>query len=333
MKTNLRWLLALVVPLALLGAACGDDEDTDSGATGTTAAAGDDTSETTDGASGDGGCASFAAPDDAPAVTIGAQDFGESAIVASIYEQCLAAAGFDASVQELGGFRDLVFEAFGSGDINLTPEYAASTLEFLNDRAGEATVDEVETTEILNGYLAEQGLAALTPSAARNTNGFAITQETADELGIATLSDLAEHPDLVLGAPTDCETNAGCLPGLLETYGVDLAPNFTPLEPAAIIPALEEGAIDVAVIFTTDAVAVQEGFVVLEDDQGLFKADNIVPVLTEELAAIQPLADLLDAVSAELDTEGVAALNVSFQVDREDPEDIALAFLEEHGLL
>lgn len=322
---RMRWLLALAVPMALLTAACGDDDEGSSGPseTGEAPATG-----------GEGeGCAAFTAPDDAPAITIGAQDFGESSIVASIYQQCLAAAGFDASVQELGGFRDLVFAAFDADEINLTPEYAASTLEFLNDFAGEATVDEDETTELLNGYLEGRGLVALTPSAARNTNGFAITQETADELGITTLSDLADHPDLTLGAPTDCETNAGCLPGLLETYGVDLSANFTPLEPAAIVPALEEGAIDVAVVFTTDPVAAQDGFVVLEDDQGLFKADNVVPVLTEELAGIEDLVALLDAISAEMDTDGLAALNVAFAVDREDAEAVATGFLEEHGLL
>lgn len=322
---SLRWTLAVLVPFALLAAACGDDDDEEV-STDVTEAPGD-------APSGGEGCASFTAPDDAPEITIGAQDFGESAIIASIYQQCLEAAGFDASVQALGGFRDLVFTAFESGDINLTPEYAASTLEFLNDRAGEATADEAETTDLMNGYLADLDLVALTPSAARNTNGFAVTQETADELGLETLSDLADYPDLVLGAPTDCETNAGCLPGLLETYDVDLTANFTPLEPAAIVPALEAEEIDIAVIFTTDAVAVQEGFVVLDDDRDLFKADNIVPVLTTELSEVENLADLLDAISAVMDTEGVAALNVAFQVDREDAEDIATAFLEDSGLL
>lgn len=322
---SLRWTLAVLAPFTLLAAACGDDDETST-----------DTTEASGSASGTGdgeGCASFTAPDDAPAITIGAQDFGESAIMASIYQQCLEAAGFDASVQELGGFRDLELTAFESGDINLAPEYAASMLEQVNGDATEATADEDETTELLNGHLADLDLVALTPSAARNTNGFAVTEETAEELGLETLSDLAGHEDLVLGAPTDCETNAGCLPGLEETYGVDLSANFTGLEPAAIVPALEAGEIDIAVIFTTDAVTVQEGFVLLEDDQGLFKADNIVPVLSAELADVENLSDLLNAISAELDTEGVAALNVAFQVDRQDAEEVATGFLEEKGLL
>src|SRR5690606_32812244 len=67
-----------------------------------------------------------------PEIVVGAQDFGESAILAQIYGQALSSAGYPVEYQALGGFRDLVFTAFDSGDINFTPEYAASALEFLN---------------------------------------------------------------------------------------------------------------------------------------------------------------------------------------------------------
>ena len=77
------------------GAACGDDDD-DADTTDTTAASGgDDTTTTAGDGGGEGeGCAASPAPDGAPEVTIGAQDFGESAILAEIYSQCLEAAGY-----------------------------------------------------------------------------------------------------------------------------------------------------------------------------------------------------------------------------------------------
>jgi glycine betaine/choline ABC-type transport system substrate-binding protein len=128
---------------------------------------------------------------DGPEIVIGAQDFSESLILAQIYSQVLGDAGYPVAVQEVGGFRDLVLAAFDSGDINLTPEYAASMLEFLNDGAGEASGDAGATTDLLNGYLADLGLQALTPSPAVDTNAFVVTAETAEEYGLATLSDLA----------------------------------------------------------------------------------------------------------------------------------------------
>ena len=174
-----RWLLATLLPLAIIAAGCGSDDDDDS-ASDTTAASSE----------GGGACSEATAPDDAPAITIGAQDFGESAILAEIYRQCLDAAGYDVSIQEVGGFRDLELAAFESGDINLAPEYAASMLEFLNEQAGEATADAAETTELLNTRLAEIGLVALTPSEAVDTNSFVVTRAAADENGWTTISDL-----------------------------------------------------------------------------------------------------------------------------------------------
>jgi osmoprotectant transport system substrate-binding protein len=317
-----RWLLAVLAPLALLAAACGDDEDDTS------------TSGTTSGEGGGGGaCAEASAPDDAPAITIGAQDFGESAILAEIYAQCLDAAGYDVSIQEVGGFRDLELAAFESGDINLAPEYAASMLEALNEQAGEATADAEETTELLNGYLDELGLVALSPSDAIDTNALVVTQETSEELGITTISDLADHTDLVLGAPADCETNAFCLPGLQSVYGIDLTGSFTALEPAAIAPALDSGDIGIGLLFSTDSRIVVNDYVLLEDDEGMLAADNVLPVLTTELAEVEGLTDLLDAISASLTTDGLTELNRRFYFDVLDADAIAASHLEDAGLL
>ena len=131
-------------------------------------------------------------PADGPTITIGAQDFGESAILAEIYGQAFEAAGYPVEFQELGGFRDIEIPAFESGEINFAPEYAASLLEFLNEGAGEATGDIDETVGLLEPYLADIGLVALTPTAAVDTNTFVVTQETSDELGLTTLSQLAD---------------------------------------------------------------------------------------------------------------------------------------------
>lgn len=131
------------------------------------------------------------APADGPTITIGAQDFGESVILAQVYGQALEAAGYPVEYQDLGGFRDIVFASFESGDINFTLEYAASALEFLNEQAGEATGDPAETTELLQGYLEPLGLVATEYSEAVDSNAFVVTQETSDEYGLTSLADLA----------------------------------------------------------------------------------------------------------------------------------------------
>lgn len=274
---------------------------------------------------------------DGPAVVIGAQDFGESAILAEIYRGALEANGFTASVQAVGGFRDLELGAFEAGDINLAPEYAASMLEFLNEQAGEATGDAAETTDLLNEQLASLGLVALQPSDAVDTNAFVVTGDTAEALGISTLSDMAGIAGgvgLVLGGPPDCETNPFCIPGLMRVYGVDMSADFQPLDAGQVtVQALEAGEIDVAILFSTSGIIVDRGFVLLEDDQNMLAADNVLPVLTTELrdAYGDDIVSVLDDVSSKLTTADLTEMNKRFDIDTEDAEDIAADWLADNG--
>lgn len=306
MKRQHKVVVAALLAVGLLAtAACGDDDDDATG----------DKSGTT--------------------VKIGAQDFGESAILAEIYKQALEADGFKADIQTLGGFRDLLFAAYDSKDVNLAPEYLASELEFLNDQAGEASSDVDATLEKLKPLLEEKGLVAFEPSDAVDTNSFVMTSERAEELGIESLSDLAEKgADLKLGAPQDCEENAFCLPGLKEVYGLDLTSGFIPLDAAVIGSALTAGEIDVALLFSTDGRIADEDWVLLEDDKTMLAADNVLPVASKELSDEygSDLSSLLDKISAELTTDDLIELNKRYDIDKEDAKDIAADWLSEHNL-
>lgn len=306
-----RLLAALLGALALLAAACGDDDTAD-------------------------------APDldeievpDGPTIVIGAQDFGESEILAQVYGQALEEAGYPVEYQSLGGFRDIVFASFESDSINFTAEYAASALEFLNEGAGEATGDIDPTADLLRDYLAEQDLTAAEASPAVDSNSFVVTQETADELGLGSIGDLTE--DLRLGGPPDCPTNPFCIPGLRDVYGIDLEANFVSLDGGGplTVEALDGGEIDVAILFSTDGVIADRGWVVLDDDEGLINADNIIPVMTQELvdAYGDDFVDLVNAISAALDTEGLTELNRLFGIELEDADDVARGWLEDNDFV
>ncbi|HZB70666.1 MAG TPA: ABC transporter substrate-binding protein [Acidimicrobiales bacterium] len=315
MSKPLRLLLALLAALALVAAACGDDDD-----------------------GGDGDTSGNAAQDDGgddPPIVIGAQDFGESAILAEIYKQRLEDEGYEVSIQSLGGFRDIEIEGFDQGEINFAPEYAASMLEFLNEGAGEATGDVDETVEKLQTYLDEKGLTALEPTDAVDTNAFVVTDETAESVGLQSLSDLAEKgADLTLGGPADCETNAFCIPGLRDTYGLDLSGNFTALDADAVADTLAADQVDVGILFSSSGRIADEGWVLLEDDQQMLAADNVVPVVKDELTEAygDELAGTVDEVSAALTTEELTELNKRYEIDKEDAADVAASWLEDNDL-
>lgn len=321
--------LALVGVLALAVAACGDDDETTSTEpvdVATTLAA----AATTEAAESDTPTGEIP---DGPTIVIGAQDFGESAILSQIYGQALAAAGYPVEQQALGGYRDLVFTAFEGGDINFTAEYAASAVDFLVP--GTATGDIAETSAALQTELTPLGLVALDASSAVDSNSFVVTPETAATLAAQNVSSLTD--DMTLGGPPDCPDNASCIPGLIDTYGVDLSANFVPLDGGGplTVAALEGGEIDVAILFSTDGVIADKGWVVLDDDKGLINADNIIPITNDEVFAAygEDFAALVNSISEALTTEELTELNRQFGIDKEDADAVATAWLTSRGFI
>jgi len=313
---RLRPLLLLAVVLALIAAACGGDDDDSAG---TSAPSGNSIP-------------------DGPEIKIGAQDFGESSILAQIYGQALDAKGYKVKYQALGGFRNIVYKSFANGDINLTPEYAASALEFLNDNAGEATPDADETVAKLREVLKAKDLTALDASPAVDSNAFVVTKDTADSEGLSSISDLdGKTGTLTLGGPPDCKTNPFCIPGLKDRYGIDFSQNFKSLDGAGpiTVQALKSNEVQVAILFSTNAQIAVNNWVILKDDKGLINADNVVPVLTDELVRTygSDMSDLLNQVSAALTTSELTELNRKFSVDKEDAEQVAKDFLQSKNLL
>ena len=186
----------------------------------------------------------------------------------------------------------------------------------------------------LRPLLEEQGITLLEPSPAEDKNGFAVTEETAEEYDLTTLSDLEPVAgELTFGAGPECPERPLCLLGLQETYGLEFA-EVERLDSGGPLTkdALENGAIDVGLVFTSDGAVAARGFVVLEDDKGLQPVENIVPVIRND--AVNPeIEELLNQISAALTTEELSELNKLVDVDKEDPSDAATTWLEENGFL
>ena len=87
-----------------------------------------------------------------------------------------------------------------------------------------------------------------------------------------------------------------------------------------------------AVIFSTDSSIAENGWVVLEDDKGLFAADVVVPVVTNALAENSELTTTVNETSKAITTEELTKLNKLFDVDKEDADTIAADFIEAQNL-
>lgn len=108
---------------------------------------------------------------------------------------------------------------------------------------------------------------------------------------------------------------------------------FTPLEPGAVtFEALENGDVDMALLFSTQGIIAEKGWVVLEDDMTLQGSDNLIPLIRTDKAD-ETVTAVLNAVSAALTTEGLTELNRRVDSDKEDTEVVAREFLEGAGAL
>lgn len=268
-------------------------------------------------------------------ITIGSAGFYEAQLMAEIYAQALEANGYTVE-RNLGiGPRDTTQPAIESGDIDLQPEYIGSLLTFLG---GTASGDPEATFEDLQTALGEVGLTALAYAPAQDQNAFVVRSETAEQYGLATMSDLAEvAAELVWGLPPECETNELCSGALEDSYGIpysELQIEEYAACDAPVAQALNDGVVDVAELCSTQPDIERFNFVLLEDDEQTQPAENIAPIVRTEWldAAPDDFASILNAVSAAMDTETLTSLGVDVAVDQMDVADVAEQWLTDNGL-
>ncbi len=271
-----------------------------------------------------------------PTVRVGSTNFTEQLILAELYAQALEANGYTIERRLNLGNREIVAPALETGQIDMYPEYLATYLTFVTKDPSKASTDPQASYANLQDALKSKGLTPLDFAAAIDANGFAVTKATADRYGLAKLSDLTRVSDqLVLGGPPECPTRPFCLQGLTETYGVRFK-DFRALDAGGpmTVAALEGNQIDVGMLLTTSAVIQAKGFVLLEDDKKLQLADNVVPVVRDELLNRAP-ADFrtsINGVTGKLTTAELTGLNKRVEIDRVDAKDAAAAWLKSNGL-
>jgi glycine betaine/choline ABC-type transport system substrate-binding protein len=124
----------------------------------------------------------------APQLAIGHQDFPENLLLARIYAETLARAGYRTKVVSVRGFRGEALQAAARGRIGLYPDYAASLLRFLKPGAS-ATKDVARN---LTPALRARRLVALRPAPGVDTNRLVTTTSAARAYGLTKVSDLAK---------------------------------------------------------------------------------------------------------------------------------------------
>jgi osmoprotectant transport system substrate-binding protein len=275
----------------------------------------------------------------ATGVVVASFNFTESTLVAEIYAQALEGAGIPVR-RELGlGPRELVLPALRQGLVDVVPEYLGSALVAVT--AGQVTAtgltrDPATMRRQLSAALAPDHLLVLQPARAEDQNGLAVTRATAQRLRLRTTSDLRTHARrLTLGGPAECPRRPYCLVGLRRVYGLSFGRFLPYATETQRVTALEQGVVDASVVFTTDGLIGAEDLVLLTDDRGLQPREQVVPVVSNRSVQRygRRVVEVLDAVSARLDSAGLTYLNWRVDVGGGRVADEARGWLLRHALL
>jgi glycine betaine/choline ABC-type transport system substrate-binding protein len=323
--TRLRALFALLaaIALTLVIAACGDDDDTTSGDTGTETSS--DLIQSN--------------PDNASiSLTVGSKNFTEQIILGEIYAQALEAAGYDVSTDLNLGDEFVALKALENGDISGYPEYTSTALTSFFDTAPEDVPgDAQEALDQVQGDFADKGLVAYAPTPFSSANAVGTLKTTADDLGLTKISDLEDHQDLTLYGSPECRQRIDCLAGLEKYYGLDgLRDNFTPVDIGLRYEVLDKGDADLSILFTTDAqLFTSDDYVLLEDDKGVLPAGNVAFVSSQDAAdeAGPDYQSTIEKVQGNLTLEVMQELNARVDIDKEKPEQAAQEYLQEFGYI
>lgn len=272
----------------------------------------------------------------ATTVKIGSDGFDEARVMAEVYAQALEAQGFTVDRAGIGlGARQVTTPALESGQIDLKPEYLGGGLAFYD--ATKVTQDSDTNWNNLKAALAPKGISVLNYTPGQDTNAFVVRKETADQYGTKLSDYTAVQNDLKWGLATDCPTNPVCAAALKSAYGLE--PSDVTLLGACSTPmadALKNSTVDVAELCSTSPEIIVNGWVRLEDDKKTQPAENVAPVVRNDLLAKVDKAKFekaLNDVSAKIDTPTLADLYKQVSIDKKDLAVVAKAWLVANGFV
>ncbi|MDN5725218.1 MAG: ABC transporter substrate-binding protein [Propionibacteriales bacterium] len=263
-------------------------------------------------------------------IVVGSANFTESQVLAELYAQALAAKGVAASTKPSIGSREVYIKGLKDGSVQIVPEYTGNLLAFLDDGNPAQTAEQIETA--LPAAVGE-GLAVLKSSPATDQDVYVVTAETAKTKGIASLADLKKiSAQSVLGGPGELKERPYGPPGLEGIYGATFKEFKTYDSPAVKVKDLNDGKIQVATFFTTEAAIGDNGYVMLADPEMMILPQNVIPLVAKAVADNTDAVAALDAVQAALTTEDLTALNKQVDTDHLDAKTVAGDWLKTKGL-
>ncbi|GGQ29794.1 glycine betaine ABC transporter substrate-binding protein [Streptosporangium pseudovulgare] len=272
---------------------------------------------------------------------VGSKDFTENIVLGKIAVQVLKAHGAEVVDKTNLGGTVPNRKALESKAIDMYWDYSGTGwIEHL--RNAEPIQDSAEQFKATAAAdLAKNGIHWIGPTPLNNTYALAIRSEKAQELGVKTLSDVAElaktkPEEVTLCIETEFSTRDDGLPGLSKAYGMAIPKNrVSLLDTGVVYTETDKGqTCNFGEVFTTDGRIASLGLTVLEDDKKFFPVYNAAVTLREDTYKKYPaLEKVLQPVIDKLDDATMQQLNAKVDVEGQEPGKVSADWLDQQGLL
>src|SRR2546430_15146700 len=157
----------------------------------------------------------------------------------------------------------ILWEALRSGQIDVYPEYTGTITQEILKRSDELTFEQIANE------VGKAGIVMTEPLGFNNTYGLVMLRNRAEKLGLRTITDLKNHPELKFGLTHEfLDRQDGWRP-LTQHYQLN-PQNVIGIDHALGYAALKKGSIDVKDAYSTDAKIAEYDLVTLEDDRQFF---------------------------------------------------------------
>jgi osmoprotectant transport system substrate-binding protein len=263
-------------------------------------------------------------------IVVGSANFSENVILGEIYAKALEDAGFTVERKLNIGAREVLYSQIENCSINVAPEYNQALLAFVAPKAQASGTTSVDT-ELAKALPANLGI--LDSSPAQDNNAVAVTNATAERLGLKTIDDLAKSsPEMTFGGPTEWKTRGDGYAGLQENYGVEFKEyKLLDYSGPITISALSKGDVDAALLFSTVPQIKSNGYTVLEDPKNALGVNNVTPLICKN-AVPEKAQTALKAVSKALTTDDLTSMNAAYSIDHRDAADVASEWVGKQSL-
>lgn len=265
---------------------------------------------------------------DEKSIKVGSKDLTENLVVAEVYVLALEDAGFSVErVMDIAG--SVVHTSIMNGEIDLYPEYTGTGLISILKMDPMTDAQQVYDT-VKEEYEKQYKLIWLDYSQANDGQGLVIRTDVADKYGIKTISDLQKNAsELRFASQGEFDQREDGMLGLEKLYGPFEWKSSKVYDGGLKYSVLENDEADAAPAYTTEGQLVKDEFTLLEDDKKLWPPYNLAPVVRETVLNTYPeIADILNKISATLDTKTVTKLNAEVDVDKREYEEVAKEYYD-----